>query len=135
MSFDKCLEITKEILMESLGVSPDEVKLNSYLIDNLGAESIDFLDIFYQAELKVGIRITEADIAPELRRQEGDEEPDVNRKLTETELEELKKRLPPSTHDRIVPGLRVYEIMRLVNVEMLVNFFESKLAASEASAL
>lgn len=131
MNFDKCLEITIEILMESLGVSPDEVKLNSYLIDNLCAESIDFLDIFYQAELRLGIRISEANIAPELRFQQGDEEPNVSRELTEIELEELKERLPPSMHDRIVPGLRINEIMRLVTVEDLANFFHSKVVAME----
>src|SRR5437899_981332 len=111
MISEEVLKTTREILAESLGVSEEEIKLESYLIEDLGAESIDFLDIFQLAEMRLGIRISEADIAPDLRpsEDESDEasEQDINRLLTDEELEELKGHLPPSTHDRIKPGLHV----------------------------
>lgn len=134
MISERVLKITKEILSESLGVSADEITLKSYLIEDLGSESIDFLDIFHLAEIQLGIRITEGDLAPELRPPADDEEweEDINRELKEDELQKLRDRLPASTHDRIVPGLHVYEIVRLINVEALASFFEGKVAAKEA---
>jgi acyl carrier protein len=132
MATDNVFQVIREILVDSLGVTPEEVTLESYLIDDLGAESIDLLDVFYQAEKRLGIRISEADIAPEFRPPpDANEEwePDVNRELTAEELQVLRERLPPSAHERIVPGLCVYEIVRLFNVECLVNFLDAKVVA------
>lgn len=132
MTQDEIFEATREILVESLGVSADEVKPTSYLIDELGAESIDFLDIFYLAESKLKIRITQDDFAAEIRRsrkspaQEEGIEWDAGRMLTDEELLELAAHLPVSTHDRIKKGLRVRDIIRLVNVEALAEFFAEK---------
>ena len=131
------LETTRQILSESLGVSDEEVQLTSYLIDDLGAESIDFLDIFHLAEVRLGIRISEADFGPQGTMEHTDDEEweaDVNRDLTPAELDEMREKMPLSTHDRIVPGLHVYEIIRLVNVEMLATFFDRKVSELKASA-
>jgi acyl carrier protein len=120
---------TRQILADSLGLpSPQNIELTAYVKDDLGAESIDFLDIFQQAELRFGIRINQGDFAPELRPPEDDQawEADINRELTPAELQKLKDRLPTSTHDRIRTGLHVYDILRLVTVEALAAFFQTK---------
>ena len=45
------------IIAEALGVEEDEVLPHVRLTDDLGAESIDYLDIFFQIEKTFGIRI------------------------------------------------------------------------------
>jgi len=129
------LEMTKQILADSLGIKESDISLHSYIKEDLGAESIDFLDIFQQAELKFGIRIDEGDLAPELRPPDDDEgwEVDINRELNEPELEKLRSRLPESVHERITPGLHVYEILGLINVETLAGFFQQKVSQKEAA--
>lgn len=135
MISDEVMAATREILVESLGVSPSEVVPSANLVTDLGAESIDFLDIFESAELRFQIRISQADFTADFRGDsEDDGEMEFNRLLTDSEIELLKSRLPRSTHDRIKSGLRVSDIGHLINVETLATFFESKLAAKRAMA-
>ncbi|UCD81075.1 MAG: hypothetical protein JSW26_06505 [Desulfobacterales bacterium] len=54
---------TKEILMEVLDVDDDEVTPDSKLIDDLGAESIDFLDLSFKIEKEFGLKFPEREIA------------------------------------------------------------------------
>ena len=112
------------------------IELTAYVKNDLGAESIDFLDIFQQAELKFGIRINQGDLAPELRPPEDDDawESDINRELTPAELAKLRDRLPESTHGQIRQGLHVYDILRLITVEALAVFFQTKVNQLSQSA-
>ncbi len=53
----------KEIVMEVLDVEADEVAPDSTLIDDLGAESIDFLDLSFKIEKEFGVKFPEREIA------------------------------------------------------------------------
>ncbi|EFA89446.1 MULTISPECIES: acyl carrier protein [Peptoniphilus] len=53
MTFDKI----KNIIVENLGVSPEEVKLDSLLSDDLGADSLDAVEISMAIEEEFGIDI------------------------------------------------------------------------------
>ena len=53
MTFDKI----KNIIVENLGVSPEEVKLDSLLSDDLGADSLDAVEIAMAIEEEFGIDI------------------------------------------------------------------------------
>lgn len=53
MTFDKI----KNIIVENLGVSPEEVKLDSILSDDLGADSLDAVEISMAIEEEFGIDI------------------------------------------------------------------------------
>jgi acyl carrier protein len=52
----------RRIVAEALGRSEDEVKLTSILMDELGAESLDFLDIVFRLEREFGIQITRGEM-------------------------------------------------------------------------
>ena len=43
-------ESVRKIVADALGRADDEVKLESILMDDLGAESLDFLDIVFRLE-------------------------------------------------------------------------------------
>ena len=59
---ESVFEKTKEIVMEVLDVDSDEVEPDSSLIDDLGAESIDFLDLSFKIEKEFGVKFPEREI-------------------------------------------------------------------------
>ena len=50
--------------MDALAVDEDEVEMDSTLVDDLGAESIDLLDIVFQLEKKFDIKIDRGELIP-----------------------------------------------------------------------
>src|SRR5215204_6647868 len=53
------------VLVDALGVDDDEIKPDSVIRDDLGAESIDFLDIMFRLEKAFGIKIPKGELMPE----------------------------------------------------------------------
>ncbi len=53
---------TREIVMEVLDLDAEDVSPESKLIDDLGAESIDFLDLSFKIEKEFGIKLPEREI-------------------------------------------------------------------------
>lgn len=58
------LEKIRKCVAEALGVDPSEVAPEARLVGDLGAESIDFIDIIFRLEKAFGIRIPEGDLFP-----------------------------------------------------------------------
>ena len=65
MSRDEILEKVTETLVDALGVDDDEVTSEATLVDDLGAESIDFLDIVFRLEKNFSIKIPRGELFPE----------------------------------------------------------------------
>src|SRR5881396_4318633 len=80
-------------LVEALNVDEDEIKPTSTLQGDLGAESIDFLDIVFRLEREFGIKIPRGELFPESIFQ-GDPEFVQNGRITEKGLSELRTRMP-----------------------------------------
>jgi len=80
-------------LVEALNVDEDDIKLTSTLQGDLGAESIDFLDIVFRLEREFGIKIPRGELFPESIFQ-GDPEFVNNGKVTDKGLKELRERMP-----------------------------------------
>src|SRR2546425_12038219 len=80
-------------LVEALDVDEEEIKPTSTLQGDLGAESIDFLDIVFRLEREFGIKIPRGELFPESIFQ-GDPEFVQNGKVTEKGLSELRARMP-----------------------------------------
>src|SRR3954469_25576271 len=80
-------------LVEALNVDEDEIKPESTLQGDLGAESIDFLDIVFRLEREFGIKIPRGELFPESIFQ-GDPEYVQNGRVTEKGLNELRTRMP-----------------------------------------
>jgi len=115
----------QETLVDALGVDEDEVTLKSTLQGDLGAESIDFLDISFRLEKNFGIKIPKGELFPDgLTSQEGLV---VDGKVTDAGIAELKKRLPFCDVDSFAKDPRADKIWDLFTVEMLVKYVASKL--------
>src|SRR5580692_5972355 len=81
------------VLVESLNVDEDDLTPTATLKGDLGAESIDFLDIVFRLEREFGIKIPRNELFPESIFQ-GDPEFVQNGKVTQKGLDELRQKMP-----------------------------------------
>ncbi len=65
LSSDEIFEKVQAALVDALGVDDDEVTADATLVGDLGAESIDFLDIVFKLEKSFGITIPREELSPE----------------------------------------------------------------------
>ena len=65
-SQDEIFEKVSATLVEALNVDEDEIRPASTLTGDLGAESIDFLDIVFRLEREFGIKIPREELLPEV---------------------------------------------------------------------
>ncbi len=118
----------QQILVDALGVDEDDVTPEATLVGDLGAESIDFLDIVFHLEKKFDIKIPRGELFPESLASDSSLVQDG--RLTEAGLEELRKKLPHADLTKLEADPRVENIQELFTVQMIVKFLESKLAQS-----
>src|SRR6266542_2593100 len=113
-------------LVEALNVDEDEIKPESTLQGDLGAESIDFLDIVFRLEREFGIKIPRGELFPESIFQ-GDPEFVQNGRVTEKGLAELKARMPFADLEQFEQDPQVSHISDLFTVELITRYIEGKL--------
>ena len=126
-TYDEIFEKIQATLVDALGVDEDEVTRDATLQGDLGAESIDFLDIVFRLERNFGIKIPRGELFPENLM--ADPEWVANGKLTAKGVDELKARLPYADISKFARDPAVEKIGDLYTVEMLVQYVQSKLAA------
>ncbi|WP_010587392.1 acyl carrier protein [Schlesneria paludicola] len=129
-SHDEIYEKVKATLIDALGVDDDEVTPAARLKADLGAESIDFLDIVFRLEKAFGIKIPRNELFPEslFAPDSGFAE---NGKVTEKGISELRTKLPHADKaavDKLAANPKVENVEDLFTVSMVVNFLASKLA-------
>jgi acyl carrier protein len=128
MTRDEILQEVVGVLVDALGVDEDEVKPDATLMTDLGAESIDFLDIIFRMEKAFGIKIPREELFPAESILTNSEYVS-NGKLTSKGLAELKKRMPHTDLSEFASDPNVNKIGDLFTVEVLVNFVDAKLNA------
>ena len=115
-------------LVEALNVDEDEIKPTSTLQGDLGAESIDFLDIVFRLEREFGIKIPRGELFPESIFQ-GDPEFVLNGKVTEKGLAELRSKMPFADLNEFAKNPELSHISDLFTVELITRYIQGKLAA------
>ena len=117
--------MTCRIVAESLGRPESDVTLSSVLMADLGAESLDFLDIVFRLEREFGIQITRGEMEKASRGEMSPEEFAPGGVLSERGLARLRE-LMPEAADRIKPGLRPNMILTLFSVQTFANMVIGK---------
>ena len=117
-------------LVEALNVDEDEIKPTSTLQGDLGAESIDFLDIVFRLEREFGIKIPRGELFPESIFQ-GDPEFVQDGKLTPKGLTELKERMPFADLTKFEQNPDFEGLRDLFTVDLISRYIQSKLAPSK----
>jgi acyl carrier protein len=117
----------QEALVDALGVDDDEVKPEATLQGDLGAESIDFLDIVFRLEKAFGIKIERGELFPEdiLTNTEYVQDGKVNA----AGMTKLKERMPFADLTRFAADPSVQNLGKQLTVQDMCNFVEHKLAA------
>jgi acyl carrier protein len=116
-------------LVEALNVDEDEIKPTSTLQGDLGAESIDFLDIVFRLEREFGIKIPRGELFPESIFQ-GDPDFVQNGKVTERGLQELRTRMPFADLSKFEKNPELTGISELFTVAMITRYIQGKLSAN-----
>ena len=113
-------------LVEALNVDEDEVKPTSTLQGDLGAESIDFLDIVFRLEREFGIKIPRGELFPESIFQ-GDPDFVQNGRVTPKGLEELRERMPFADLSGFEKNPEVSKLSDLFTVDLITRYLQGKL--------
>ena len=123
--FDK----VKDSLIEALGLDDDEVTPEATMVGDLGAESIDFLDIVFRLEKAFGIEIPRKELFPEdiLTNAEFVE----GGKVTETGLNEIKTRMPFIDLSKFEEDPVVQDFGNLLTVSDLCRYIAGKVGATD----
>ena len=116
----------QEVLVDALGLEDDEVTRDATLIGDLGAESIDFLDIVFRLEKAFDIKIPRGELFPE-NIAAADSGFVEDGKVTESGIAELKERLPHADVDKFAEDPQVEHIQDLFTVDMICKYLDSKL--------
>ena len=125
-SSEEIYEKVAETMVDALGVEDDEVSMEATLVDDLGAESIDFLDIVFRLEKSFDIKIPRGELFPEgLATAESGFV--VDGVVTQDGVDELRKRMPHADVDSFADDPKIENIQQLFTVQMICNFLETKL--------
>src|SRR5262249_39407124 len=108
----------------------EDVTPTATLTGDLGAESIDFLDIGFKLEQAFGFKIAQGELFPENVQQ--DPEFVQDGKITPKGITALKQRLPHADFSKLEADPQVGKVGEIFTVEALVRFVERKLAAAKA---
>jgi acyl carrier protein len=130
---DEIRSAVQESIVGALGVDEDEVTPNATLLGDLGAESIDLLDILFRLERKLGIKIQASDLGAYVQGGIPDEEfGDANGIVSPVGLAQLKKVMPQIDTDSLAGKLEAGKVMSLFTVDNLVGLVEER-AATKAT--
>jgi acyl carrier protein len=120
------------VLVEALNVDEDEVRPAATLQGDLGAESIDFLDIVFRLEREFGIRIPRGELFPESVFQ-GDPEFVRDGRVTDRGMAELRSRMPYADLDAFDHDRRLGAVPDLFTVALVTQYVTWKLGPQTAA--
>jgi acyl carrier protein len=122
--FDKI----KNALVEALGVDEDEVTPEATLVGDLGAESIDFLDIVFRLEKAFNIKVPRGELFPEDILTNTDYVKDG--KVTPEGLKQLRERMPFADLDAFSANPNVKDFGNMLTVQDMCRYVEGKVGVA-----
>jgi len=129
MSRDEVFEKVQGVLVDALGVDDDEVTAEATLMGDLGAESIDFLDIVFRLEKAFGMKVPREELFP-AESLMNDPELVSNGRLTDKGLAELKDKVPHTDLTEFEKDPDINKLPDLFTVTAIVNYVETRVNAA-----
>jgi acyl carrier protein len=124
-SSEEIFQKVQAALVDALGVEDDEVTPEATMVGDLGAESIDFLDIVFKLEKAFGINIPREELFPDDILTNASYVKDG--KVTAQGISELKTRLPWANLTNFEQNPRVQDFGNLLTVNDLCRYVATKL--------
>jgi acyl carrier protein len=125
---DEVFKKVQTALCDALGVDEEEVTPQATMVGDLGAESIDFLDIVFKLEKAFGIEIPRKELTPEDVLTNAEYVQDG--KVTPAGLAELKRRMPFVDFAKFEADPQIRNFSNLLTVGALCKYVESKVGAA-----
>ena len=123
---DEILNKIREILSAALGSDKEDIELQSSLVRDLGAESIDFIDIIFRLEKTFDIKIPSGELFPGHLL---NDEPYVKEgRVTPQGIAELRAKVPYMDVDTFAKDPVVTKLSDFFTVQMIVRYIHDRLA-------
>ena len=123
-----------DTMADALACDLESVKIDSSLINDLGAESIDFLDIVFRLERAFKVKIPRGKIVEDARGTLSEADFEKGGVVTDAGLERLKTFLNEVPADRFKSPLKVADIPRLFTTETFCKMVLRQQKAASATA-
>ena len=128
-SQDEIFQDVSEVLIDALGVDDEEITAEATLMGDLGAESIDFLDIVFRLEKTFEIKIAREELFP-IESMMSNPDFVSDGKVSEKGLAEMKKLMPHTDISAFESDPDINKLGDLFTVQSIVNYVENKLNAA-----
>ena len=124
-SRDEIINKVRASLVEALGVDEEEITPEATIMNDLGGESIDFLDIVFRLEKAFNIKIPRGELFPESML--SDETFVKDGRMTPEGLQEIKKKMPYANLSDFEKDPLIANFSNLFTVELICRYVESKI--------
>lgn len=125
-------EKVQSAFIEALGVDEDEVTPDAKIFDDLGAESLDLLEIVFLLERAFDVKIPRGGLQDASAQGIDPEDYEVDGVLTPLAIEKLREHMPEVPAEEFVAGLTANDIPRLFRVQTFVHIVERLLDEKNA---
>ncbi|MFA6093476.1 MAG: phosphopantetheine-binding protein [Elusimicrobiota bacterium] len=132
MTRDEIVKGVCKCIGEVVYTDPATIKEKDKIIEDLGADSLDLLDLIFRLERHFKISISPGDIERKAKSKLGDVPLQINGIYTPKALEELRKALPEVPHAELSEGLHMAKLPRTFRVATFVNIV-SRIQAESSS--
>jgi len=126
---DEVFQKIQAALVDALGVDEEDVTAEATLVGDLGAESIDFLDIVFRLEKGFDIKIPRGELFPEDVLTDSNYVQDG--RITQQGLAELRRRMPFANLDEFAKNPAVQDFSNLLTVADMCRFVEGKVEITD----
>lgn len=120
------LERIKKCVAEVLAITPASIEPQSRLIDDLGADSLDLVELMYLMEQEFNLRLSKNDLSLSAQLGIAEEEVHIDEVLTPKALGLLRRRFTHAT-DFLVEGITRNQLAALLTVNEIAKVIAEKL--------
>ncbi len=124
MSADEVLEGVRACAREALDVDEAKVVPEARLIGDLGADSLDLLDLVFQLERRFEIKLSMKDLENRMKEELGEVPSEINGVYTPKALVRIRRVMTEIPPDELPDGLRVADLPRRFRVSTLMRWVE-----------
>jgi acyl carrier protein len=127
-TFDK----VKQCFCEALELEPDEVDWDAKVLDDIGAESLDLLDVVFRLERSFGVQIPRGGLEAQAH-EVGGEPGEVDGRLTEAGAARLRDLMPEVPPDELQAGMKTSELATVFRVGTFYNIVRALVDAKQTA--
>ena len=131
MTDSNYFEAVQQAVANALGVDDDEAAPDATLMDDLGAESIDLLDILFRIERSVGVKIQASDLGDEIQGGIPEEEFGAGGNVSAKGLAHLTTVMPQMDPDEWEGKLQAEDVINHFTVQNLADMVARRAAEKE----